>query len=70
MLGAGQAHPAVTVIGMWIHPGWSVVVHGVLMSVDDAWHANLAVLTILSCPTELSPANPPRNRLSKMINQS
>jgi len=32
------------------------VVEGVLMSVDDAWHAKLAVPTISSCATELSPA--------------
>jgi len=45
--------------------GWSVVVQGVLMSIDDAWHANPAALIISSCATELSPAYPPRYRTFK-----
>jgi len=39
--------------------GWSVVVQGVLMSIDDAWHANLAA-PFKACTTELSPAYLPR----------
>jgi len=45
--------------------GWSVVVQGVLMSIDDAWHANPAAPIISSCATKLSPAYPPRYRTFK-----
>jgi len=44
--------------------GWSVVVQGVLMSIDDAWHANPAA-PFKACATELSPAYPPRYRTFK-----
>jgi len=44
---------------------WSVVVQRVLMSIDDAWHANPAAPIISSCGTKLSPAYPPRYRTFK-----
>jgi len=44
--------------------GWWVVVQGVLMSVDNTWHANPAV-PIKACATKLSPADLPRYRTFK-----
>jgi len=39
--------------------GWLAVVQGVMMSIDNAWHANPAAPTIESRTTELSPGYPP-----------
>jgi len=43
---------------------WLVVVQGVLMSIDDAWHANPAA-PFKACATKLCPSYPPRYRTFK-----
>jgi hypothetical protein len=45
--------------------GWSLVVQGVLMSINDSWHANPAAPIISSCATEHSAAQPPHYRTFK-----
>jgi len=49
--------------------GWSVVVQGVLMSIDDAWHANPAAPIISSYATKLSHGYPSRYRTFKDYQQ-